>query len=204
MNTKRNTIISTVLILAFLAIAFLVVNKNSFIIGFDQSIQTFISNHQFSPVSNIMLSITKIGDVYESLAIFVVFALFLFLKNKKSLYIFIISTFLGVTSSWIIKYLVNRGRPSNLLLDPSFPSAHATIAIIFLLSSLILLTPQIKNNFAKYTFITVASIIFPLIAISRIYLSVHWTTDVIAGIILGFICYMFSGFISCQKKKNML
>jgi undecaprenyl-diphosphatase len=153
-----------------------------------------------------MISITKIGDVYEVLAIIAIFGLFLLLKNKDYFYSFVITSGLGVTLSWIIKWLVQRARPVNSLMeyDYSFPSSHATIAAIFLLSSIFLLIPLMKKGFSKNIFATIVCIIFPLVAFSRIYLSVHWTSDVIAGILLGAICFIFSKTICCHKKENVL
>ena len=188
MNTKKSTIISTILVLAFLIITFLVVSKNSFLINFDTSIKTFVESHQFPAISNLMLSVTQIGNVYEASIIFAIFGLFLYLKNKKYFFKFGLATFLGIMFFWIIKLLVLRVRPDSPYLletDTSFPSGHATMAMIFLLSSIFLLIPLLKNKFSKITFTAIAFIVFPLLALSRIYLSVHFTSDVVAGIILG-------------------
>jgi undecaprenyl-diphosphatase len=67
-----------------------------------------------------------------------------------------------------------------------------------------LVAPAIKNNFTKITFLICIYLIFPLVILSRVYLSVHWFSDVFAGILLGLICYLISSYICCLKKKNML
>ncbi|MFH1454859.1 MAG: phosphatase PAP2 family protein [bacterium] len=204
-SVKNKIIILSFLILAFLAITLLVVNKNVFIIGLDNTIKTFIENHQLPSISNLMLSITKIGNLYEVSAIFLIFGLFLILKNKKYFYIFTIATSLGALLPWAIKLLTQIERPSLLLeQDFSFPSSHATIATVFLFSSIFLLTPIMKKGFSKNVFTLVTFVIFPIVAFSRIYLSVHWTSDVIAGIILGSICFLSAKMICCYKKENVL
>jgi len=205
MNKKNTIIILNFLILFFLVITLLVLNNNAFILNSDQIIHTWIADHQSPSFYNYMLSITNIGDVLGTIIIFIVFGLFLFLKNKTSFYIFTLVTFSGIVLTQIIKYFVQRARPINLLEQGfSFPSSHAMIATVFLLSSIYLLAPQMKKIFSKNTFLIVTVIIFPLVAFSRIYLSVHWASDVIAGIVLGLICFVFSSFMYCHKKENVL
>ena len=70
--------------------------------------------------------------------------------GKKYFYIFTLTTASGFALVEIIKYLVQRARPYNLLEQGySFPSAHATIVTIFLLSSIFLLAPLMKKVFTK-------------------------------------------------------
>ena len=206
MNTKNKIILLSILILIFIAITIFVVDKNIFVINLNTAIKNFIETHQYSSVVSAMFSITKIGDIYEAIIISVVFGFFLILKNKKYFYVFAITASLGALLPQIIKVMAQIQRPMNLFgeNDYSFPSGHATIATVFLLSSIFLLAPLFKNNFSRKLFLLIAWIIFPLIAFSRIYLSVHWTTDVIAGIVLGAICFVFSTIVCCHKKENVL
>ena len=203
--SKKEKMVLSVLIIIFLAITLLVVSNNSFIISLDNSIHGWIANHQSPSVSNLMSSITKVCNNLETVIIFLIFGLFLFLKNRKSLKIFIFTSFSGVVLTEVIKYSVQRARPFNLLEQgPSFPSFHATIATVFLLSSVYLLAPLMFKNYSRRIFVLATSIVFTLVAFSRIYLSVHWTSDVIAGIVLGLICFISSSLIYCYKKENVL
>ncbi len=199
------TYLLTTLISIFILTIFLVVNKNSLVIGLDSFVNNFFINHQSQLISKIMLSVTKICNPYEAFIIFIIFGIFLAIKHIKYFYAFTIATFLGSILPIIIKYMTTRTRPSNLIeQDYSFPSGHATVATIFLLSSIIFLAPYIKKAFSRNLFIVITSIIFPLVAFSRIYIGAHWTSDVMAGIVLGAICFASSDLLSCYKKENVL
>jgi len=203
----RQAIILSLLITAFFIITYLVANNNIFIINLDNSVQTFIANRESPSLTETMLSITKIGNVFETFIIFIIFGLFLILKNKKYFYIFTLATASGIMLVETIKIVILKARPVTAMLTEqgySFPSYHATIAMIFLLSSVFLLIPLMKKGLSKNIFVIITFIIFPLVAFSRIYLFVHWTSDVIAGIILGAICFIFAEIICCHKKENVL
>ena len=67
----------------------------------------------------------------------------------------------------------------------SMPSGHATIATIFCFLIVFSYKDHISNRFLKVIFISLFSIIALAVSLSRIYLSVHYFSDVLIGIILG-------------------
>ncbi len=204
-NKKTGLIILSSLVFAFLALTLFVVYENSFIITSDNFINSWVAGYQSTLMTNFMLFVTNIGDIVGTIIIFLVFGSFLLFRERKSFYVFTIATPLGVVLAQVIKHLIQRVRPYNLLEQGyGFPSSHSTVAAIFLLSSIFLIVPLIKNSFSRKTFAVVASIFFPLVALSRIYLSVHWASDVVAGIILGSMCFIIAGLLCCHKKENVL
>ncbi|MFA6797624.1 MAG: phosphatase PAP2 family protein [Candidatus Paceibacterota bacterium] len=208
MSLKNKKKLLIILLGLFLLIILSVITNYEPLLLLDRTIQVF-SNTIHSPfIDQIMISITKIGNTYESLLIFIFFSLFLISKKKKlSSYFFTIITSLGIIIPEIIKLTIKRIRPvSDLLAETgySFPSGHATISTIFLISSFLIIAPNIKDQFSRYVFIICTTLIFPLIALSRIFLSVHWFSDVLGGILLGFMCYLLTSIFCCQKKENML
>lgn len=94
----------------------------------------------------------------------------------------------GVMVEKILKMIIERPRPHNSLIaadDFSFPSGHATMSTIFFSLLLYSFKNDIKNPILKKLFIAGNILIFFLIGLSRIYLNVHWVSDVIAGFSLG-------------------
>tara|TARA_Y100000034_G_C6872043_1_gene398290 strand:- start:617 stop:1156 length:540 start_codon:yes stop_codon:yes gene_type:complete len=101
------------------------------------------------------------------------------LKEKKKIFLLGIGVILAYIISVLIKFVVMRERPESALYDEvgySFPSSHATVAF----STIVFMNKEFPK--LKWIFIVVAV----LIAFSRVYLSVHYASDIIAGGFLGY------------------
>lgn len=160
------------------------------IINIDLNIMNFIKVYlKCSFLDFLMPIVSELGNngfIWITMSVFLIF-------NKKYRHIGIImltTIFMAVIlGEGIIKHLVQRPRPSNfidasnlLIKVPdsySFPSGHTTMAF----GSVFVFSKYFKKY--KLYFFAFASII----GFSRIYLSVHYPSDVIGGVILGFISY---------------
>jgi undecaprenyl-diphosphatase len=94
----------------------------------------------------------------------------------------------GLVSELIIKSVIFLARPNNSMVHISgysFPSAHTTMATIFFFLLMYSFKDDIKNKLLKILFIAATAALFILIGFSRVYLNVHWLSDVIAGFALG-------------------
>jgi undecaprenyl-diphosphatase len=208
MSKEIKIFLLIILLAGFLAVCWLVATKNPQLLSFDNSVINYFDSLRFPALDTAMLAITKIGDTYESVFIFLVCAIILVAKKKKlSFYIFTIATALASVLPLGLKIIFARTRPVGGLLnltDYSFPSGHATISAVFLISAILLFAPLIKNHFWRWVFAVAATILLFLVAASRIFLWVHWPSDVLAGLLLGSICYLFANIVCCHKNENML
>jgi len=89
-----------------------------------------------------------------------------------------------------LKYLVRRARPA--VADPvshapgfSFPSGHAANAAAAAAIVVILLWPLIKDSAARYAVPATLSVVVVLTALDRVFLGVHYPSDVVAGVLVG-------------------
>lgn len=159
----------------------------------DQIISNFMLTIQSLNLTKLMIFITHIGDKY-TIAIFSIILLLLLMFHKKDYIkskVFISSMALGVILSQGLKYIIQKPRPIDQLIIEtgySFPSGHVTLSFVFFGMLIYLFKDEIKNKFLRYSFIAINILLILLIGISRIYLNVHYFSDVIAGFVLGLIC----------------
>ena len=111
------------------------------------------------------------------------------IKDKKDgLYIWIN---LGIATllNFILKNILQRPRPTEYrLIDQtgySFPSGHSMISMAFYGFIIYLLYKKVKNKYLKWSLIVILSVLIGMIGMSRIYLGVHYTSDVIAGFLIS-------------------
>ena len=166
---------------------------SDYILSFDKSISDFF---QIKLVSESNTTFMKAITFFGSAIPFIVIVLltFLFIKNKSySFYMFVNLLWVYVVSV-IFKNVIMRERPVISLIekpsDFSFPSGHTMCSIAFYGFIVYLLLKNVKNYLLKWLIIFIFAMLVIFIGISRIYLNVHYFTDVIAGLILGSICLL--------------
>lgn len=157
------------------------------LMNIDEDILLYIQeNIRNATADTIMKAVTHLGDI-GIFWIMIIFVLFLSKKYTKTAFIMALTLALGLLiTNLILKNSVHRIRPFHAIEelfplinkpeDWSFPSGHATSSIgcgIAMLRNL----PK-KYGISGFT-------IGILIAVSRIYLGVHYTTDVVAGALIG-------------------
>lgn len=158
-------------------------------------------------ITNILKLITNFGDVFVIGAIGIL--LLIFYKNKKdilNLYlVFIISTILNR----VLKMLFIRPRPElNHLVEEtgySFPSGHSMAAMTFYGFIIYLILKSNLNKKIKTILTIILSLLIILIGYSRVYLNVHYISDVIAGFMFSIILLFI--YIKTQKsitRKNKI
>lgn len=180
--------ISTVCLVLFLLVL-LCVASNSFVWNIDILVN-YMMQGLYSPSLFAFFSlITNIA----SMTLFVILAAlllgFLFYRKRFKDICFVIYSFGGAAIiEFLLKIVVHRSRPENALiqeLDYSFPSGHALKSILFLFVLVYLFKDDIKNKLEHWLLIGVGTILVVLIAFSRIYLRVHWLSDVVGGLLFG-------------------
>lgn len=126
---------------------------------------------------------------------------FLLLQGRYHTALFVaMTTSGGELMVYMLKHAFNRPRPSvipNLhIMSPSFPSGHAMESAIVYLTLGAMLMRVADRRSTKVYCLAIAVLLAVLIGISRVYLGVHYPTDVVAGWIVGFlwaaICWLLA------------
>ncbi|MCO4754095.1 MAG: phosphatase PAP2 family protein [Bacteriovoracaceae bacterium] len=135
--------------------------------------------------------ITALGSyIVVSLAILFTCGLLLLLKRKIEALFCFLSVMSGAGVIHILKIGFDRPRPDTVshLVDTttaSFPSGHSTIAFVTFLSLGFLASKSLNSNRIRAYVIALSVAIASLIGMSRVYLGVHYPSDVLAGMCLG-------------------
>ena len=176
-------------------------------------IQEFLRNDIITPV---MVFITHTGDYG---ALFIALALILIIISKTRALGFIIASSMVLEvlfNNVLLKNMVGRIRPYEVIEeleiligeqpDPSFPSGHSGIAFAFagaMFFALVFGFLEITRS-RKFRVITCVTLLYALIlSVSRMYVGVHYPTDVIAGILLGLLTGLIPNLIF-RKFPNLL
>jgi undecaprenyl-diphosphatase len=195
MNNKTKNIIKWILcaITAILAIVITINVKNGKILELDLNIYKFFSeniiNDKLTPILKVITHIggEKIVLVLAVLAIILIKGL----KNK----LFLLTGVVGTAGlNVVLKHIVQRERPNINRLIPeegySFPSGHSMMSMAFYGMLIFLIFKYVKNTTLKWTLIVILTILLSTIGITRIYLGVHYPSDVIGGFVVS-LTYLF-------------
>lgn len=128
----------------------------------------------------IMTFISFLGSAITLITLSIAF-IFL-MKNKKYPKLIIINLAVSFILNRILKLIIARPRPLRLQLvlesGYSFPSGHSMVSFAFYGFLIYLINKKVKNKKIKYSSIIFLSLLILCIGISRIYLGVHYVTDV--------------------------
>ena len=171
-------------------IVFLFILENVFdneIIIFDTNIYNTISLVKTNIITGIFKVITEFGDAM--VLILIALVSLVLVKNKK------IGTAISLNLAsigllnYILKNIIQRPRPEDFRLVEesgySFPSGHSMASMAFYGLIIYFVFKNVKNKAVRNIICIILSILIVLIGISRIYLGVHYASDVIAGFLVS-------------------
>lgn len=164
---------------------------------FDVAIMDYIHSKVTAEGVSIMKNITLFGSKYYFGTVGL--AMFIFLVNDRSrrnAWLVILSIVGSYILNAVIKTIFSRTRPLDYLLIEqggySFPSGHSMVSMSFYTTITYILLENVKNKTLR-RFIWIGNfVLIGIIGFSRLYLGVHWPTDVIVGYLVGYIFFVIS------------
>lgn len=183
---KFRYVLAGICFIIFLGIMYSVLKYDS--LSIDTSVYNFISNNiMTNGLHPYVKVITELGGVGFT----VVLTLLIIIFSKKYRW-FIAGNVVATTLvNQIVKHLVRRPRPSVLRLvnesGYSFPSGHSMVSVALYGIIVYTIYMNVKNKYVKWISIVLLSLLVLLIGFSRIYVGVHYFTDVVGGFTLGLV-----------------
>ena len=181
---KFNIFIVVLCLILFSVICYGVLSYDSLVI--DTKVYSFIADNLMSDgITSVLKVITELGGV----AFTVLAGVLIFMFCKKIRW-FVTFDLVGVTLiNQVIKHIVRRPRPNILRLVEesgySFPSGHSMVSMTFYGIIIYLVYKNVNDKYLKWLLITLLSLLILAIGFSRIYVGVHYFTDVVGGFLLG-------------------
>ena len=156
---------------------------NGDIIGY-KVISEFLISDFVTPVAKF---ITNFGGAIFLIVLTI--TLFIVIRNKK-IGISIFSNLVIITAlNQLLKRILQRPRPTEYRIIEetgySFPSGHSMISMAFYGYLIYLIYKYVKNKYVKWISMALLSLLICSIGISRMYLGVHYTSDVLGGFLIS-------------------
>lgn len=180
-------------------------NEGKMLLNFDKEIVLHTSLNHNSIVDHFMKLVSEYGREVFWIIIIIAFFVFGGYQGKMITVVITLSLLIVIPLNVLIKEDTDRDRPSFALSktsieqqsDQSFPSGHASVVAAGI-TAFGLFLQRTKRNLLIFSALLLEGL---LVFISRIYLGVHYPTDVIGGIILGTgVTFFISTFHSIYSK----
>lgn len=158
---------------------------------FDESIRTFVHGFAAPPLTALMKFFSFLGSpLFLGILGLTVIAVLLYLKHKRVVVLFSITMIGEIALNLAFKPFFGRARPDAFFDYPlpssdSFPSGHAFGSLCFFGILAWLAAARIRPKTAKFAIGAAAFLLIFFIGLSRIYLGVHYPSDVVAGYAAG-------------------
>lgn len=205
LNPESATGLALSLALLFVVVAGVVLGLLAFLVrtnarlnGIDRSVATWGDRNASALSTHALNGVTQLGSIYVVIGLCVVLTLVeLHRTGGRWIVPFIVLVVAGEeAASTVIKDIVDRARPTfnpaAATLGPSFPSGHTTTAAAFYAAAALLLGRRHRRA-ARAAITGGAVAIAVAVAASRVFLDVHWLTDVIGGLALGWAWFAICG-----------
>ena len=164
--------------------------KENEIAQFDDAVFEVVRGTISSKLTEIMTSITFLGGIKGITVFTICVVLILLFQKKYPLALFVAITIVtGAGFNGLLKWIFKRDRPDiEALIQQggySFPSGHSMSSFIFYGSLAFILFRALDRKRYKWVSIIVVAILVLLIGLSRVYLGVHYPSDILGGFTAG-------------------
>lgn len=187
-QNKYRPFIASIYLALFLILLILVKTNSTIVTSFDKFVQNLLLPITNPTNTRIVEKITYLGGPRIAAILSIIVSLYMFIRHNFKAGIWSASTLvIGNLINVLAKNLIQRPRPSDKLVaigGYSFPSGHTFGTALFIFFVVFLIVPQIKDVTLRRILTFLGFLWILIIALTRVYLHVHYPTDTIASILL--------------------
>lgn len=187
-QNKYRPFIASIYLALFLILLILVKTNSTIVTSFDKFVQNLLLPITNPTNTRIVEKITYLGGPRIAAILSIIVSLYMFIRHNFKAGIWSASTsVIGNLINVLAKNLIQRPRPSDKLVaigGYSFPSGHTFGTALFIFFVVFLIVPQIKDVTLRRILTFLGFLWILIIALTRVYLHVHYPTDTIASILL--------------------
>ena len=181
---KKRKIMGLILLIGFIVLTILLLTNN--ISSFDDFIYKYFFQMRNKFFDIFFIFFTRLGDI---IPVTIITICLLMIFNKEDRYILGSSMIITLLINQGFKYIIQRPRPplEERLISQSgysYPSGHSMMAMCLYGVLIYLINTKLKNKKLKIILTIILSIIILLIGVSRIYVRVHYPSDVLGAYLL--------------------
>lgn len=187
-QNKYRPFIASIYLALFLILLILVKTNSTIVTSFDKFVQNLLLPITNPTNTRIIEKITYLGGPRIAAILSIIVSLYMFIRHNFKAGIWSASTLvIGNLINVLAKNLIQRPRPSDKLVaigGYSFPSGHTFGTALFIFFVVFLIVPQIKDVTLRRILTFLGFLWILIIALTRVYLHVHYPTDTIASVLL--------------------
>ena len=187
-QNKYRPFIASIYLALFLILLILVKTNSTIVTSFDKFVQNLLLPITNPTNTRIVEKITYLGGPRIAAILSIIVSLYMFIRHNFKAGIGSASTLvIGNLINVLAKNLIQRPRPSDKLVaigGYSFPSGHTFGTALFIFFVVFLIVPQIKDVTLRRILTFLGFLWILIIALTRVYLHVHYPTDTIASVLL--------------------
>jgi membrane-associated phospholipid phosphatase len=176
---------------------------------FDSQVRSFVHAHSADQLTAIMKFLTIFGSSIVMTPLALLTLIVCYIRREFHALKMLAATFAGaLILEFLLKSAFHRARPEPFFHIPrpasySFPSGHALFSFCFFAGLAIVLSPRLARPKAKIAVWFIALVLIFGIGFSRIYLGVHYPSDVLAGYAAGFVWVAVLNFADKLHRRNV-